>query len=269
MKIIRNFTKRDKKVLCVYLLTIIIACYIIHDKLLAGFISIIILLFIEQRYTLSKILRSDEHNSNQMEAMQALYSIFQFNSPLPATRKMAASPDFLRLVVDTILSKQPKLVVELGSGISTILVGKALEKNGGGDLISIDNDEQYAELTRKKIDLEKLSNIAKVITAELKLHTINEQNYMWYESTFLKEINQKIDLLIIDGPSRIINKNARYPAIPLLNNYFSDKIIILIDDGNRRDDSYTIKKWLDEFDEFKSEYIGTEKGTFILKYRNK
>ena len=90
---------------------------------------------------------------------------------------------------------------------------------------------------------------------------------MWYESTFLKEINQKIDLLIIDGPSRIINKNARYPAIPLLNNYFSDKIIILIDDGNRRDDSQTIKKWLDEFDEFKSEYIGTEKGAFILKYK--
>ena len=60
MKIIRNFTKRDKKVLCVYLLTIIIAYYIIHDKLLAGFISIIILLFIEQRYTLAKIIRLDE-----------------------------------------------------------------------------------------------------------------------------------------------------------------------------------------------------------------
>jgi len=32
--------------------------------------------------------------------------------------------------VETILSEKPKLVVELGSGISTILTGKALEKNG-------------------------------------------------------------------------------------------------------------------------------------------
>ncbi len=43
---------------------------------------------------------------------------------------MAASPDFFKLLVETILSEKPKLVVELGSGISTILTGKALEKNG-------------------------------------------------------------------------------------------------------------------------------------------
>ena len=95
---------------------------------MAGFISIIILLFIEQRYTLSKILKLNEQNNIKKEAMQSIYSIFQFNTPLPATRKMAASPDFLKLLVDTILSEKPKLVVELGSGISTILTGKALEK---------------------------------------------------------------------------------------------------------------------------------------------
>ena len=102
---------------------------------------------------------------------------------------MAASPDFLKLLVDTILSEKPKLVVELGSGISTILTGKALEKNGDGKLISIDNDDKYAKLTRKKIDLEKLSNIAKVVTAELKIQIINGQNYMWYDPVFVKEIN--------------------------------------------------------------------------------
>ena len=37
---------------------------------------------------------------------------------------------FFKLLVETILSEKPKLVVELGSGISTILTGKALEKNG-------------------------------------------------------------------------------------------------------------------------------------------
>ena len=56
MKVFRNLTNREKKVLCVYLLTIITAFNIFDDKLLAGLFSIIILLFIEQRYTLSKIL---------------------------------------------------------------------------------------------------------------------------------------------------------------------------------------------------------------------
>ena len=114
--------------MCVYLLTIITAFNIFDDKLLVGFISIIILLFIEERYTLSKILKLSEQNYIQMEAMQSLNSIFQFDTPLPATRKMAVSPDFLKLVVETILTEKPILVVELGSRISTILAGKALKK---------------------------------------------------------------------------------------------------------------------------------------------
>ena len=265
MKVFRNLTNREKKVMCVYLLTIITAFNIFDDKLLAGLFSIIILLFIEQRYTLSKILKLSEQNNIQMEAMQSLYSIFQFNTPLPATRKMAASPDFLKLVVETILTEKPILVVELGSGISTILAGKALEKNGGGDLISIDNDDKYAELTRKKICLEKLSNIARVVTAELKLQTINGQNFMWYENSFKNEIKPDIDLLIVDGPSRIINKNARYPALPLLKDHFSDNIVILVDDGKRKDDSDTVKSWIDEWNHFESEFIATEKGAYILR----
>ena len=264
MKIYRYLTKREKKVLCVYLLTIITAFNIFDDKLLAGFIGIIILLFIEQRYTLSKILKLSDQNNIQMEAMQSLYSIFQFNTPLPATRKMAASPDFLKLVVETILTEKPKLVVELGSGISSILAGKALEKNGNGDLISIDHDDKYAELTRKKICLEKLSDITKVVTAELKMHPINGQNYMWYEPSFVKEIKQNIDLLIIDGPPRIINKNARFPAIPLLKEYFTDDTVILLDDGRRKDEQNTVKLWLKELDKFTVDYFNTEKGTFKL-----
>ena len=264
MRIFRYLTNKEKKVLGVYLLAIFVSFFIINDKLVTGFISIIILLFIEQRYALSKILRLNELNNIQTEAMQSLYAIFKFNTPLPSTRKMAASPDFLKLVVEIILTEKPKLVVELGSGISTILAGKALEKNGAGDLISIDHDDKYAELTRKKICLEKLSDITKVVTAELKMHPINGQNYMWYEPSFVKEIKQNIDLLIIDGPPRIINKNARFPAISLLKEYFTDDTVILLDDGRRKDEQNTVKLWLKELDKFTVDYFNTEKGTFKL-----
>jgi len=265
MKAFRNTTKRDKKVLCIYLLVILLAFYIFDNKLIAGFISVIILLLIEERYMISKILRLNDQNNLQMEAMQSLYSIFKFNSPLPNTRNMAASPDFLKLVVETILIHKPNLVVELGSGVSSLLASKSIEKNGVGKLISIDNDNKYAEFTREKICLENLSDIGRVITAELKLQTIKGQNYMWYETSFIKELNQNIDLLIVDGPPRIINKNSRYPALPLLKDFFSDNIIILVDDGKRKDDLETVNKWVDECSNFESEFITTEKGAFILR----
>ena len=108
---------------------------IIDDKFLAGLLSILILLFMEQRYFLSKIFWHNKQNAIQMEAMQSIYSTFQFTSPLPYTRKMAASPDFLKLIIETILQFKPNLVVELGSGVSSIIISKSLEKNMVGKYI--------------------------------------------------------------------------------------------------------------------------------------
>ena len=96
------------------------------------------------------------------------------------------------------------------------------------------------------------------------MHPINGQNYMWYEPSFVKEIKQNIDLLIVDGPPRIINKNARFPTIPLLKEYFTDDTVILLDDGRRKDEQNTVKLWLKELDKFTVDYFNTEKGTFKL-----
>ena len=82
-------------------------------------------------------------------------------------------------------------------------------------------------------------------------------------SSIFTKIN--IDLLIVDGPPRIINKNARYPALPLLKDHFSDNIVILVDDAKRKDDSDTVKRWIDEWDYFESEFFATEKGAYILR----
>ena len=49
-----------------------------------------------------------------------------------------------------------------------------------------------------------------------------------------------------------------------LKKYFSDDIIIIVDDGNRQDDANTINSWMNELDNFKIKYIPTEKGAFLL-----
>ena len=97
------------------------------------------------------------------------------------------------------------------------------------------------------------------------MYTINGQNYMWYETSFIKDLNHDIDLLIVDGPPKILNKNSRYPALPILIDHFSDNIIILIDDGKRKDDSETVNRWVNEWDHIESEFVSTEKGAFILR----
>ena len=188
----------------------------------------------------------------------------KFQASIPTTRGMSASHDFLKLIMETIISNKSELIVELGSGTSTIIAAKTLEKLKSGFLLSIDNDAKFAEQTHHRITLETLEKYSKVITSELKDITVNGESYNWYDTSFLEKIYRKIELLIVDGPPRIINKNARYPAIPLLKKCITDDTVILLDDGRQKDEQNTVELWLKELDKFKAEYFNTEKGAYKL-----
>jgi len=246
----------------------IILIYSLPNKLISIILISILFLLLELRYTLFKIIKLNKQNAIQLESMQSLYSIFKFNLPLPNTRKMAASPDFIKLIVDIILQKKPKLVLELGSGVSSIFIAKALEKNNEGRLLSIENDKDFALKTQNRIIQEKLNNYTQIITAPLVKQEIHHNDYLWYDINFVNNFNDKIDILIVDGPPRKTNKNARYPAIPLLKKYFSKDIIIIVDDGNRSDDKNSTMKWVKELKNINIKYIDSEKGTFILSYKS-
>ena len=58
---------------------------------------------------------------------------------------------------------------------------------------------------------------------------------------------------------------SRYPALPLLQAYFSDEVIILLDDAARADEQSIIAMWTREFPGFEYEYIPAEKGAAILR----
>ena len=73
----------------------------------------------------------------QNEAYIQLTNLLQFKSAIPSTRSWAASPDLLLLISETVKKNRPSLVVELGSGISTLVTAKS----GARKVISIDNSE--------------------------------------------------------------------------------------------------------------------------------
>ena len=74
----------------------------------------------------TKELKADVWQSyRQSEAMQQLLSLLKFSAPVPPTRSWAASPDLLLTLAQLVRKHNPKLVVELGSGVSTLVVAKA------------------------------------------------------------------------------------------------------------------------------------------------
>jgi len=160
----------------------------------------------------------------QIEAMQQLLSLLKFSAPVPPTRSWAASPDLLLTLAQLVRTHNPKLVVELGSGVSTLVVAKA----GAKKVISIDHSGEFADKTREILKEHKVRGV-EIRVAQLKAHISGVD---WYDTAVIKDL-KRIDLLIVDGPPGSKNPEARMPARAEFIAKLSAKAIIVIDDVNR------------------------------------
>lgn len=219
-------------------------------------VGLIIYRILQLIYAMQLERRSD---TNQIESTLWIYSKFTPTLPLPPMRDIAASPDFLKEILHQVIIGTPQVIVEVGSGVSSIILSEYLRQNDSSiNHIALDHLELYADQTRKKI----LNSKSRIVFAPLKEYTLNGKIWQWYDIECLSEIEQ-IDLLIIDGPPEYIQKLARYPALPLLREKISNKTVIVLDDTNRRDELKIIGLWRNELN-LNYIYIPTEKGTHIL-----
>ncbi|MFO0913193.1 MAG: class I SAM-dependent methyltransferase [Pirellulales bacterium] len=187
--------------------------------------------------------------------------------PLPPMRVVGAwtaTPDLARVLARLIHQQHPQVVVELGSGVSSLVCGYCVERNGAGHVYSLDHDRQFAQQTRDTLVQHQLQKIVDVIDGPLVTHQLNGKSWRWYDLTGLKDV-RSIDLLIVDGPPVTVGHLARYPALPLLAERMSDRAMIVLDDGIRDDERQIVRQWLELFPDYQSEYLHTEKGTFILR----
>ena len=202
----------------------------------------------------------------QFDALLAIHSVINFRYPLPQMRGWPVSPDFANLVLQTVFSEKPKTIVELGSGISSILIGYVLENLGSGQLITLDHEKQFQEKTINDLQNHLLTSYVRVEYAPLVEYEIQGKKWFWYDIQGIPDL-QNIDLLIVDGPPAQTQEYARYPAFPLLKDKLSPCYSILTDDGNREEEKSVIKKWVTLDKDLEVQYFETEKGTYLLKHK--
>ena len=199
------------------------------------------------------------HDTNQVESMQWIYQQFQPKVAFPHMRVIAGSPDFFKVIVEHCIQLQPKVIVEAGSGVSSVVISEWLRSvNSEARHYALDHLEKYARETARKVE----NPNSEVLFAPLKSYSLNGSDWKWYDISGLANV-EDIDLLIIDGPPEDIQKEARFPALPLLLEKLSDKAVIILDDTNRPDEQATIQKWKAAYG-LKEQYLYTEKGTTIL-----
>ena len=198
------------------------------------------------------------HSYRQSEALQQLFALLKFSAPIPPTRSWAASPDLLLTIAELVRTRKPRLVVELGSGVSTLIVAKA----GARKVISIDNSAEFAEKTREMLKDHKVRGV-EVRVAPLKAHASGVD---WYDTAKLKDL-KKIDMLIIDGPPGSKNPDARKPALKELLAKLSPNVVVVIDDVNRIGERQLAEAFAKALPRHTLSILNHEKGTAVLSPR--
>jgi predicted O-methyltransferase YrrM len=201
----------------------------------------------------------------QLEALQNLNAVLPTSDVLPATRGWAASPDLLLTLVDLVITERPSLIVECGSGASTLWLALALRRFGiDGRIIALDHDPVFSGKTRDFLARHDVLDLAEVRDAPLESFSLDGQTYSWYARTAWEDL-AGIDLLFVDGPPAATGHQARYPALPLLNKSLSPIATIVLDDLIVPDMREVLPRWLDADPGFSSEILPLEKQAAVLR----
>jgi predicted O-methyltransferase YrrM len=206
---------------------------------------------------------------NGIAETQGLVQLSDFNQPypIPFGGSWALTPDAAVILAREIAIRRPNTIVELGSGVSTLLVGKLLQQMECGRLISLDHDPSWAEETRRHVSANGLQNFVEVLDAPLARQQFDGKDFDWYQIPDQLRHIEQIDMLTVDGPPQTADSTvlARYPALPAFAARLSKQAVIYVDDAKRLTEQAMVQRWLQQYPEWKSKMIATIPGTCILE----
>ena len=220
----------------------------------------------EQEASANQLARGMERRLlNRLEARDWLTRELDLPRPLPPTRSYAASPDLLLELVLAVDRDAPAHVLELGSGLSSLVIARRLEQHGRGQLVSLDHDPGYAEATRAELAAYGVGDRVRVLDAPLTDVELGGEVWPWY--ALGAEVPERIDLLVVDGPPGLLRPQARYPALPVLRDRLSPGASVLLDDTHRADEREIVRRWLDELEGLERAELSVAHDVTMLVYR--
>ncbi|MFG1873475.1 class I SAM-dependent methyltransferase [Sphaerisporangium sp. NPDC049003] len=213
------------------------------------------------------LAKSARQNYAQLEALIDIRALLQPRAPLPRLRGWAASPDVLRLLIERIAVDPAKVVVECGSGSSSVWLGYAVQRFGGGRVVALEHDERFAEASRDLVLAHGLQDVVEIRHAPLTSWTPpgdGAETIPWYDPRAVADLSD-IGLVFVDGPPGATAQLVRYPAVPVLLPHCAADAWIVLDDTNRPGEREVADRWLLEYPELAGTAHPAEKGAMVLR----
>jgi predicted O-methyltransferase YrrM len=271
-------------------------------------------LFASQNQELSKTTANIKNHINtslsntakQIEAFMGIQNYLEHGIKPLSFHGWPISPDLGLYLTGLIDANNYDLIIEFGSGTSTVLMAKAIvAKHKGtatkligsgknvqelstGDLqqqdlpariVTFEHNLEYYEKTLHALKANGVEHLVDVVHAPLIDYKYKDgTEYLYYScEDKLQEISRifkgrKANILVlVDGPPGATNKNARFPALPYIFNILPDHVFtFVIDDYVRDEEKEIVNLWINVLDDRQIKYsleeIRCEKGCATIKF---
>lgn len=190
---------------------------------------------------MERVLKEVRGSTGEVEAILQILPRLSPPALLPPTGRWAINARSLAHLVDLVDRENPEMILELGSGTSTIWLGHLL-KDTGTRFVSVDHSDVFIERTRRQLELHGLLGAVDLRLAPLEEVTVGDRRVTWYSPESLSDLND-IDLLLVDGPPGSSTTRARWPAFPFLRDRLSPRALVVLDDADRPDEIASIELW--------------------------
>ena len=129
-------------------------------------------------------------------------------------------------------------VLECGSGLSTLLLGIAAQRNGN-KVWTLEHHPEWAERMKKSLNKFGIESV------ELCVAPLREYDeFDWYDAP-LERMPRNFSMVVCDGPPGA-TRGGRYGLIPLMRELLPAGCVILADDASRQDEQAILGKWAKE-----------------------
>ena len=202
----------------------------------------------------------------QTQAHLNLARLTPLEGRLPPLGGWAASADLMVLVLEDLLRRRPHLVVECGSGTSTVLLAMAIREHGlPTRVVALEHDERFRAATQTMLEQHDLTDVVEIRLAPLATTSLSDHPTRWYAESALAGL-EDIGLLLVDGPPAWTGSDARYPAVPLLCERLAPSAVVVADDTIRDEDRQVAERWRTLLPDFAVEALtDLQKGAVVFR----
>jgi hypothetical protein len=159
----------------------------------------------------------------------------------------ALGTETLNFLDNRIRRLRPNAVLELGSGVSTVVLAACMaETHGGGSahVFSVDESETYLDRTLRMLDAACLRSCVRLAHRRVRDQVVCGRSTRCYElgETFLQTfLEQAPEVVLIDGPSG--GGTVRLATLPLVLGHVRRPCTFFLDDALRDDEIAVATLW--------------------------